>query len=306
MMTANGRITDLEDERGTGRTVGFVTTSENPTITTDDALVVPELARLGWSVRALPWDASAPEPDVDAVVFRSAWNYHLKPAAFGAWLDALEARRSPCCNPLPVVRWNVAKTYLAELASSGCTRARIPRTAWLERGATKSLAEALRAHDFDRAVVKPVISMSAYETWRTDVASAPGQEPRFVELLARGAVMLQEYLPEVETGGELSFVFFDRRFSHAVLKLPRAGDFRVQNDWGGTHHAADPPAALVEQAADVLGAVPGPLPYARVDGVVVGDALVLMELELIDPVLFLGWHPDAPRRFAEALHGHLG
>jgi glutathione synthase/RimK-type ligase-like ATP-grasp enzyme len=303
MMTANGRLTDLEDERRTGRIVGFVTTSAEPNITADDALVVPELARLGWNVRALGWDASAPEPDVDAVVFRSAWNYHLKPDAFSAWLDALEARRTPCGNPVPVARWNVAKTYLAELAAAG---ARIPKTAWLERGATLSLAEALRAHDFERAVVKPVISMSAYETWRTDAASAPGQEPRFERLLARGAVMLQEYLPEVETGGELSFMFFDRQFSHAVLKLPRAGDFRVQNDWGGTRHAADPPAALVDQAAAVLAPVPGPLPYARVDGVVVGDALVLMELELIDPVLFLGWNPHAPRRFAEALHGHLG
>jgi glutathione synthase/RimK-type ligase-like ATP-grasp enzyme len=286
-----------------GRSVGFVTTSAEPTITADDALVIPELARLGWDVRALQWDASAPEPEVDAVVFRSAWNYHLKPATFGAWLDALEARGTPVCNPVPLARWNVAKTYLAELAAAGV---RIPKTAWLERGATSSLAEALRAHDFERAVVKPVISMSAYETWRTDAASAPGQEPRFEQLLAQGAVMLQEYLPEVETGGELSFMFFDRRFSHAVLKLPRAGDFRVQNDWGGTRHAADPPAALVDQAAAVLDAVPGPLPYARVDGVVVGEALVLMELELIDPVLFLAWHPDAPRRFAEALHGHLG
>jgi glutathione synthase/RimK-type ligase-like ATP-grasp enzyme len=303
MMTANGQITDLEDERRTGRSVGFVTTSAEPTITADDALVIPELARLGWNVRALPWDASAPEPDVDAVVFRSAWNYHLKPAAFGAWLDTLEARRTPSCNPVPIARWNVAKTYLAELAAAG---ARIPKTAWLEPGATSTLVEALRAHDFERAVVKPVISMSAYETWRTDVASAPGQEPRFEQLLARGAVILQEYLPEVETGGELSFMFFDRRFSHAVLKLPRAGDFRVQNDWGGTRHAAEPPAALVDQAAAILGAVPGPLPYARVDGVVVGDVLMLMELELIDPVLFLGGHPDAPRRFAEALRGHLG
>jgi glutathione synthase/RimK-type ligase-like ATP-grasp enzyme len=303
MMTMNGRSTDLEDEPGAGRTVGFVTTLAEPDITSDDALVVPELARLGWSVRALPWDASAPEPDVGAVVFRSAWNYHLKPAEFRAWLDTLEGRRTPSFNPVPVARWNVAKTYLAELAAAG---ARIPKTAWIERGATSSLADALRAHDFKRAVVKPVISMSAYETWRTDAASAPEQEPRFEQLITGGAVMLQEYLPEVETGGELSFMFFNRQFSHAVLKLPRAGDFRVQNDWGGTRHAAEPPAALVEQAAAVLGAVPGPLPYARVDGVVVGDALVLMELELIDPVLFLGWHPDAPRRFAEALHEHLG
>lgn len=285
------------------RTIGFVTMSEEPNITPDDTLVIAELDRLGWDVRALPWDASAPEPDVDAVVFRSAWNYHLKPAAFGAWLDALEARGASCCNPVPIARWNVGKTYLAELAAAG---ARIPKTAWIEQGASSNLAEALRAHHFERAVVKPVISMSAYETWRTDAASAPEQEPRFQQLIAQGAVMLQEYLPEIETTGELSFMFFDRRFSHAVLKLPRAGDFRVQNDWGGSRHPAEPRAVLVEQAAAILGAIPGPLPYARVDGVVVGDAFVLMELELIDPVLFLGWHPDAPRRFAEALHGYLG
>lgn len=218
------------------------------------------------------------------------------------WVESLDWAGVRVLNSSRVTRWNLDKRYLKDLASRGVA---IPRTVWLERrqepGSRVDLAALLREHEIQEAVVKPVISASAYRTWRVSTAEADQHQGALDEVLADRDVMVQEFIPEVTAQGEISFVFLGGEHSHTVLKRPKAGDFRVQEDYGGSREIWSPPAALVEQARAAVDGVGEPVVFARVDGIDVGGRLVLMELELIDPVLFLGFDEQAPRRFAEAI-----
>jgi hypothetical protein len=125
------------------------------------------------------------------------------------------------------------------------------------------------------------------------------------EILADRGVLLQPFLPEILTGGELSLLFFDGIFSHAVCKRPAPGDYRVQFQYGGTNETVDVDPALVAQARACVLAAPSLPVYARVDGLVKGGQFLLMELEVFEPLMFLARHPDAPSRFARAIHARL-
>jgi len=203
-------------------------------------------------------------------------------------------------NPPAVLRWNSHKGYLRDLAARGVP---IVPTRWLERGTPVGLARLLRDAAWSDAVVKPAVSASAHGTWRTSFETASADQRQLDELLRAGDVMVQPFMSEVRDAGEWSFLFLGGRFSHAVLKRPGAGagDYRVQWEFGGTADAMVPPGNLVADAEAVMTAVPGNPLYARVDGVERDGRLVLMELELIEPHLFLGWDAGAPGRLAAAL-----
>jgi glutathione synthase/RimK-type ligase-like ATP-grasp enzyme len=274
-----------------------------PALTADDALLLPELARLGISARAAVWDdPTARWDDFDAVVIRSCWDYHRKPAAFQAWVRRLEAFGLRVLNPPAVLRWNADKRYLRDLASAGVP---VIPTVWIDQGARTSLAEILSAHGWSDVVVKPAVSASAHQTWRVAAADATDVQPRFSALAALGHVLVQPFVDEIRTTGEWSLVFLGGAFSHAVVKRPRDGDFRVQSEHGGSYTAAAPPEALIDAARAALAAAPGPCVYARVDGCVVDGVFRLMELELLEPGLFLATSPEAPRRFGRAIAGAL-
>ncbi len=255
--------------------------------------------------RGRPLDLGRPRAASGSRRCRSSpcWDYHLKPAAFLRWLDALEASGLPSLNPAPIVRWNVDKRYLRDLAARGV---RIPETAWIEKGERVDLAELLRARGLDEVVIKPQISLSAYGTFRASRASAAAAQPQLDALVAERAMMVQAFLPAILARGELSFVFLGGQYSHTVRKTPRAGDFRVQNDYGGTRALEEPPPSLIAEAARALDAGAPPLLYARIDVVETSEGLVLMELEAIDPVLFLAQSPGAPERFADSIARALG
>lgn len=283
--------------------VAFSTCAEIPLLAEDDHLAIAPLRERGVEVVPWIWDAPAPPPDLDAIVHRSCWDYHLKPAAFLRWLDALEASGLPSFNPAPLLRWNVDKRYLRDLAARG---ARIPETVWIEKGERVDLAELLRAHGLDEVVIKPQISLSAYGTFRASRASVAAAQPQLDALVAERAMMVQAFLPAILERGELSFVFLGGQHSHTVRKTPRAGDFRVQSDYGGARTLEDPPPSLIAEAARALDAEAPPPLYARIDVVETSEGLVLMELEAIDPALFLAYSPGAPERFADCIARALG
>lgn len=283
------------------RTVAFLTTAEVG-ISEDDALLVEPLRRRGIEAVPLVWDAEPPATPPAGIVVRSCWDYHRKQAAFRGWLDAAERTRVPVWNRPSVLRWNLDKRYLHELAARGVA---IPATAFVPQGEAPALREILAEHGLTEVVVKPAVSLSADRTWRSDPGQADAHQAAFAAILADGAALVQALVPEVLRDGELSLMFFDRKFSHAVRKRPAAGDFRVQVDHGGTREPATPPAWVIERAAACLAMVPAPLLYARVDGVVVGEHFVLMELELLDPVLFFQFEPAAAGRVAAAIAARL-
>lgn len=283
--------------------LAFVTCAAVPDLTPDDQLAAAALNTHGATVASVVWDDPAVDwQRFDALALRSTWDYHQRPDEFRAWLAAMDTLGVPLWNPAATVRWNMQKTYLRKLAAEGLA---VVETEWLLPGQPADLHAILARRGWAQAVVKPVVSASAHNTWRTTQERAAADRPRLEALLANGGALVQPFLEEIQTSGEWSLLFFGREYSHAVLKKPAAGDFRVQNEYGGGHEPASAPPELIRQAAAVLASVPGPLAYARVDGVVRGGAFVLMELELIEPYLFLNSSPGAADRFAAALFSLL-
>src|SRR2546422_2977778 len=282
-----------------GVAIALATHAGLPALNDDDCLLVEALARRGVSAVPAVWDA----PDVrwegfTAVMVRSCWDYHCRLAEFLGGIAKLEGLGGAIWNPPPVLRWNSHKSYLRDLAAAGV--ATVP-TRWVARGEQAALADILDVAGWREAVVKPAVSASALGTWRTTVVTAACDQTRFDELLATGDVMVQPYIDVVRDQGEWSLMFWGRRYSHSVLKRPAGADFRVQWEYGGSAVAKKPPRSVREDAERALAVVPPETLYARVDGVEREGRLVVMELELIEPHLFLGWEPSAPDRLAQAL-----
>ena len=243
--------------------IALVTCRSLPDLAPGDRLLHDELRRRGIDAIPAVWDDEGVEwRRFDRIVIRSPWDYHLAPRRFAAWLDRVEGSGRPCVNPLNIVRWNLHKRYLLELEARGCA---IPPTRLIEtRG----------------AVAKPAISGGAYRTVRIE-----------------GDVLVQDYVPEVETHGEWSLMFFGGLYSHAVVKRAAPDDFRVQMEHGGTVEAGEPPRPVLDAGHQVISVLPR-LPFARIDLVEAARGPLLMEAELIEPELFLDRHPEAASRLA--------
>ncbi|HVF33757.1 MAG TPA: hypothetical protein VND91_00355 [Candidatus Saccharimonadia bacterium] len=269
----------------------------------DDLGLVDALAALGVECTPGVWD----DPDFawtahDALLVRTPWDYYLRWSEFSAFLDRIERLGVRVVNPVATLRWNADKRYLLELAALGLP---VVSTLLVERGDEPGLEAAVAAHRGGEVVVKPVVSGGAWRTWRFAATDFAARVDAMRPALLAGAMLVQPYLPEIEEAGEWSLLFFGARYSHAVLKRPRRGDFRVQEKHGGTHARDEPDAATRAAAQRVVDALPlaghaGCL-YARVDGVVRGGRFELMELEVLEPQLFLAGRPAAARRFADVL-----
>ena len=199
-------------------------------------------------------------------------------------------------NPASVLNWNSDKSYLRRLETAGVP---IPPTAWSDGVTQAEVDEAFDRFGTDVLVVKPTVSGGAWKTAKLSRGEALTETPD-------GSAMIQPFLPDLVANGELSLLFFGGRFSHAVLKRVRAGDFRVQVQYGGDYvHVPTPPAAAVVLAERVLAAIEEPLLYARIDMVEAAGTWVLMEAELIEPDFYLSQAPDGGRLFAEAVRARL-
>jgi glutathione synthase/RimK-type ligase-like ATP-grasp enzyme len=209
----------------------------------------------------------------------------------------LENEKIALWNPPSVVRKNVIKRYLLDFQNAGIP---IVPTVWIPKGTKTQLKETLQTTGWSGAIIKPDVSASAYRTWYTSLHSAQQQQSNLDEILKDSGALIQEFRNEINSG-EWSLLFFNRKFSHAVIKLPAPGDFRVQEELGGIIEATTAPSSLINQAEKILEQIKGPLLYARADGVASKDQFLLMELELIEPSLFLGSSPEGAENFAKSI-----
>ncbi|MGH7718264.1 MAG: ATP-grasp domain-containing protein [Gemmatimonadaceae bacterium] len=281
------------------RTIAFVTCEKLPDLDPGDRLAAALLREHGVRVVPAVWDSPHMAwGDLDAMVVRSAWDYYAKYAAFTRWISRIESLRIPIWNPPALLRWNSDKRYLRDLAARG-----VPTTPslWLERGSEDTLADVMERTGWSEVVVKPTVSANGWRTWRASRSGATYRQNDFRQMLAEGGVVVQRFVEEIRSEGEWSFVFLGGAFSHAVLKRPDGGDFRVQLEYGGAATSVTAPAELVTQAENVFAAVGLPWLYARVDGCVVDGRLQLVELEMLEPSLFLELDSHAPQRFAAAI-----
>ena len=249
------------------------------------------LEAAGLRVEARDWAAASDLADFDLVLPLLVWGYPFAPLQWAEAVDRWEAAGVRLQNPASVLRWNADKIYLERLGERG---APVVPTRHFDGLTEARLDEAAAAFGTDRLVAKPRISSSAWQTIRW----SPG---RPLDGGPQGAAMVQPYLPEIERTGEVSLIFFGGEFSHAISKVPQPGDFRVQPEFDGIITPHRPADDEREAAARILAAVEEPLLYARVDMVRgLEGKPQLIELELIEPDLYLGYDRDAGARFAAA------
>ena len=291
--------------------IALITYSGVPAIATDDRLLRDALVARGAEVEARPWDARADWSSYHRIVLRSCWNFHHRPREFLLWVNEVkEQHHGSLRNSPALVQWSVDKRYLMDLDARGIA---IVPTIWVSATvgeAPPDLDSLIAAQGWNEgAVVKPAISATANQTWLVAPQRAAEHQARFESLLSSSpsGAMVQPFLPEIRQG-EWSLVFLGGEFSHAVIKRPAEGDFRVQHDFGGSVERREPPGSLIEDARSVLRAAARAtdtrvedILYARVDGIVRNDSLLLMELEVIEPGLFFSHAPGAAARMAELI-----
>ncbi len=254
------------------------------------------LAPVGLVAEPLPW-TRAGETDAGLVMPLLAWGYHLETERWFETLDALAASGVRTLNSAAMLRWNTAKTYLADLEDADVP---VVPTIFADRATPKTVEEARELLGGGELVIKPQVSGGSHETVRL----APGAA---LENGPTGPAMIQPFLPAVSGEGELSLLHFGGVFSHAVGKVARAGDFRVQPQFGSTIGPATPSDEAMAVAAAVFAALDETPVYARVDLIRHLDGtLRVMELEAIEPDLFFEHCPEAGARFAAAVKAALG
>ena len=268
--------------------IALVSYTGCPNLTDDDRLLLPALRHLGVEATCAVWDAPVDWTQFDQVVLRSCWDYHLRHNEFLDWVGRIEQSFVLLQNVPTLIRWNVNKRYLRQLEAAGAS---IPPTVWIEDREEVNVHEILDARGWDSAIVKPTVSASAHNLRRVFKSEAV--------VCLKGPAMVQQFIPEI-LAGEWSLVFIGGQYSHSVIKRPTPGDFRVQWQFGGDAVAAEPPAQTVADVKCLLSSLPERPLYARVDGIECKSGFVLMEVELIEPVLFLGLG-NAANRLAEMI-----
>lgn len=276
--------------------VALAVSRETPSLVGGESALPAALAREGLGAAIVPWDAEVDWRGYGAVLLRQTWDYFHRPAAFLDWLGRLPVT---VYNDRSAVEWNLEKSYLKRLAERGVKQ--LP-TEWVAHEGPDSLIERVRRLSWPLAVAKPVLSAGAF---RTVVLDPAGPAPDTSDWPAGMGLMLQPFTTAIQGEGEWSLVYFDGSLSHAVIKRPAAGDFRVQAHHGGRTEAARPPADVVAAAERCLAALDVPWLYARVDLVREGGEPLLMELELIEPYLYLEHDEESPARLARAIAKRL-
>ena len=265
----------------------------------DDRLLSEALATHGLTTARVDWS----DPTVDwsafrLAVFRTPWDYFERYAAFTDWLRRAE-RQLPFINDARTVWWNLDKHYLGDLERRGVA---IVPTVYHEAGSPETLPALIARTGWTEGVLKPCVSGAARHTYRMDAANAAALQAQLAPVLAAEAFMYQPFVRDIQVGGERSLMVLDGVATHAVQKVPKAGDFRVQDDHGGTWSPYVPTAEEVAFAQRAIAAVEPHPQYGRVDIVRGNDGqLQLMELELIEPELWLRSKPEAAARLAAAV-----
>lgn len=292
--------------------VAYLTMEDSGDFVIYDQLTYSPLSELGWQVVEVPW--SWPIDDwtqFDAVVIRSTWDYQNRPDEFLSLLGEIESSGVPLFNPRAVCQWNIDKGYLRDLAARGVPT--IP-TRWLERFDQTFLRSLFDQSEFAGTIVlKPTIGAGAdnifvlrptEELGRTEKLG-PTEETGWQDaaaVYAKRPLFVQPFLNSIVSLGEYSLFYFGGEYSHAILKTPAQGDFRVQEEHGGIIRSVQVDNEILAVGEQTISAIGQPLLYARVDLVRLDDdSLAVIELELIEPSLYFPYDEESPRRFARAL-----
>lgn len=276
------------------KSIAIATSQEYLDLNPDDLIFLEYLKKDFRIVPAVWNDPTIRWAEFDGIMIRSCWDAHIYYEEYEKWLKKIAPLN--VWNPVSVLQWGFKKRYLLELASKGISI--IPTEFVFERSKVQ-LLELMREKNWSEIVIKPEISASAFETFRGSSSNMSEVQAEFDRINKMRPCLIQSFMPEIQDEGELSFLFFEKEFHYAIRKKPNKGDFRSQRDFGARSERFYPDPEIVDQARRVVNAVDSDLLYARVDVVVRQRKIYLMELEVLDPNLFLEHVPEAAISVAE-------
>lgn len=268
-------------------------------VLTEDGLLKSELESLGLKVSRKDWA----DPDFDwsttrSAIFRTTWDYFDRFDEFKEWLNKVESM-TQFFNPVSQIKWNMDKWYLDDLKENGV---HVVETLYVRKGEKRSLTELLNDSGWPDVILKPTIAGAARHTYKINSQNVDEHQDVFEGLIRNEDFMIQPFQYNITVKGEVSFMVIDGKFTHAILKKAKSGDFRVQDDFGGTVHSYTASSDEIKFAEEVVQAC-NPLPaYARVD--VMWDnenRLAVSEVELVEPELWFRECKEAARMLAKTI-----
>lgn len=269
----------------------------------EDRLVYHALEELGLKTLRLAWDDMFFDwSTTKSILFRTTWDYFDRFDEFSEWLEKV-SKQTKLLNSESLIRWNIDKHYLLDLEKNGV---HIAESHFIEQHAKVTLEQLHDILNWKETVLKPCISGAARHTYKLNLENLHEHETIFQELITNEAMMLQPFQNNIVGKGEISMMVFNGQFSHAILKKAKAGDFRVQDDFGGSVHDYAPTDEEIEFAESCVNACKELPIYARVDIFEDNNAnIALSELELIEPELWFRHHPEAAKILAKAIKDTL-
>jgi glutathione synthase/RimK-type ligase-like ATP-grasp enzyme len=278
--------------------IALLTCEKLPDLTPADQLLIPALAKHNIVAKAVIWDDKTVNwSDFDYLVFRNTWDYFERESEFNLWLDQIEKLGIKTLNPIEVIKQNKHKFYLRDLQKNGI---QIIPTVFIDKTPNLNLSELIPTH-WKKAVIKPAFSAGSYQTAVFEVSDIKKINEEYKNIASEKELLLQEFMPEIQTLGETSFIFFNKKFSHCVNKKPIDGDFRVQTQFGGKYTSIAPNLEIIEKAQKIVNTFSDNLLYARIDGIVIENELHLMEVECIEPDLYFDLSEGSLQRFVESI-----
>lgn len=251
-----------------------------------------QLTKVIWNDDRVDWKS------FDLALLKSPWDYFEVIDTFYSWLTHLDEIKLPLLNPTDLVKWNADKHYLAEIADAGLP---VIPTAYINKGTRLELETFFERFKPDQIIIKPCVSGGSFHTFKVTKENLEEIQNKVQLLLKTMDFMVQPFIPEVQIEGEWSLLFFNGKFSHCLLKKAKSGDFRVQHFLGGTIHPQQPSETMLKSAKQYVDQFAKSSLYARVDGVMIDETFTLMELELIEPYMFLFTDVEGYENYYKAL-----
>jgi len=272
---------------------------DSATVENEDDKLLNFLKEKGLNIEKVIWnDERIKWEDYSLAILKSPWDYFDLIEDFYSWLDHLEAKNIKLLNPIEVVRWNANKQYLQEIEAAGL---KITPSFFIQNKESVNLEHFFEKFNTNKLIVKPCVSGGAKNTFKVTVDNVNEVNQKLNLLIQDEDFIIQPFLPEILENGEWSFVFFNGAYSHSLIKQAKPGDFRVQPAHGGSVHPQKPSEELIATAQQYVTLFAKDCLYARVDGTFVNGEFLLMELELIEPFLFLNTETENYERYYKGL-----
>lgn len=268
-----------------------------------DKLLDQPMLKSGWKTISIPWnEKNITWADYDAVIIRSTWDYQEYAGEFMQVLKDIEESGTPLLNSYKIARWNINKNYLREVEQKG---AEIIPTLWRDQFDFSEVNGYFESFDTEQIIIKPTISANSDNTFWLKLESYQHMREQLESSLQNCQLMIQPFVPAVVEEGEYSLFYFAGDYSHCILKTPKKGDFRVQEEHGGILQRIEPCKDLLTAAEKALQTIPEKCLYARVDLVEFQGAYKIMEIELIEPSLYFNLDGDAAYRFTQSFNNWM-